>query len=206
MTSMEGYMVQAIVVCVFIFILFFWSWRLKAKYQRQAIDHVLGEFVTMQGTGYSQLLRVEGGLVILEPDEKRGISGKSFPVAERASYDVDYPEGFWCPRFLKCKINKIVFREFDVEPASNLYSEEPVMQPSVLYNIRRERTTEIGARIAQIEARERGVDTTTRKKFKFGGMTMWLVLLGMAVLIGLIIYIFNLSADNTMMRNALGIP
>jgi len=204
MTSMEGYMVQAIVVCIFIFILFFWSWRLKAKYQRQAIDHVLGEFVTKEGTGYSQLLKVEGGLVEIVSDDKKEIRGKTFPVAEKCSYQSDYPEGSWCPRFLKCKIKKIIFREFDLEPASNIYNGELVITPEVLYNIRREKVTEIGARIAEGKAKELGLET--KKKFKLGGMTMWLVLLGLAVIIGLIIYIFNLSADNTMMRNALGIP
>ena len=203
MTSLEGYMVQAMVVCIFIFILFFWAWRLKGKYQRQAIDHVLGEFVTKEGTSYTKLLRVEGGLVELPEDEGKSIKGKTFPVAEKCSYLSDYPEGFWCPRFLKCKIKKVVFREFDLEPISNIYDNEIVITPEVLYNIRREKVTEIGARIAQERAKEMGLEKV--KKFKLGSASTWLFLLLAAGIIGCIIYIVSQASTIDQLKSALGI-
>ena len=186
MTEMELYMVQALVVCVFIFIMFTWAWKLKVRYQKESIDHILGEFVTPVGTGYPLLLRVEGGLVQIEPDDKKGIKGKAFPVSEQASFLVDYPEGPWCPRFLKCKIKKIVFREWDVEPVSNLYSNEPVYKPELLFSLRNERMSELGLIHARDEAKREGLPT---KALKFGDVKMWLILLGVAI-IGVAVYMF----------------
>jgi hypothetical protein len=198
---MEGYMVQAMVVCVFIFILFFWSWRLKAKYQRQAIDHVLGEFVTIEGTSYTRLLRVDEGLVEIPPDERKEIAGKTFPVSEKSTFLADYPEGHWCPRFLKCKIKKVVFREFDLEPISNIYERQFEMSPVILHNIRREKVTEIGAKITEARGKELGIET--KKKTKFSGSTWLLLLMGLVIVI-LIVVVFNYSGQISEMKAVLG--
>ena len=204
MTSLEGYMVQAMVVCIFIFILFFWAWRLKGKYQRQAIDHVFVEFVTKEGTSYTKLLKVEGGWVELPDDEGKGIKGKAFPMAERCTYLSDYPEGFWCPGFLKCKIKKAILREFDLEPISNIYDTEIVITPAVIYNIRREKVTEVGARIAQERGKDMGLFPKP-KKFKLGSASTWLFLLLAAGIIGCIIYIVSQASTIDQLKSALGI-
>lgn len=199
MTGLEQNLLNGLVVCVFIFIMFSWMWKLKVKYQKESIDHVLGEFVTSVGTGYPKLLRVEGGLVQMEPEDKKGVKGKAFPVAEQASFLVDYPEGPWCPRFLKCKIKKIIFREFDVEPISNLYSKEPVFTPELLYNIRNERMSELGLIHARDEAKNEGLPTKTR--LKFGNINLWHLLIGVAV-IGIGVYIF---LEMETLKHALGV-
>jgi hypothetical protein len=188
LSQMDLNLINALVVCVFIFIGFFIMWSLKSKYQKQSVDHILGEFITREGTGYTKLLRAEGGIVHLEPDEKKGIKGKTFPVAEKASFLVDFPEGPWCPRFLKCKIKKVVFREFDVEPVSNLYDLELVMKPELLYNIDREKVTEVGMKIAQETGKETGLLPEKKSKLS-NNMKFILLILGIAAAGG-IIYLF----------------
>ena len=199
LSSTELYLINALVIAACILIGFFMTISLRNKYQKQAIDHVLGEFVTREGTGYPKLLRVEGGLVVLEPDEKKGIKGKAFPIAERVSYLVDYPEGPWCPRFLKCKIKKMVFREFDLEPVSNLYSNILVPSPETFYNLLMQKVTEIGARIAQEGAEGAGIKVD-KKKTKLPLSKFWLFIIGIAVVGGFIYLISTLMQ----MKAALG--
>lgn len=149
MTQAEIYMMQALVVCIFAFIVIIYLFRMKRKFQKQAIDHVQCRMITEEGTAYSVLRPVENGFVEFKPDKKHK-KGKTYPVKDIATHLVDYPEG-WIPGCLKTKIKEAIYWEWNWEPISNR-SNEPILPPGELYNIKNERFTDVGVAHARDEA------------------------------------------------------
>lgn len=150
MTPLEGYLVQGVTVLVFAFGMIIWLFRLKAKYQKQALDHVLVEFVREEGTSHKELIEVKDGYVTLKGSKKKDKQDKDYPVGSDATYQTEYPEGPWVPRFLKTTIRKMIFREDCWEPLYNRGNR--LLSPAVLHNIRKEKFTEVGAQHSLLEA------------------------------------------------------
>jgi len=169
----SGWLIQVLTggACAFGMIMYFF--HLRSKYQKQAVDHVLCEFITEEGTSHSDLLPVVHGFVTIKANEKKKKPAKDYPVAGDASYLTEYPEGIFIPRFLKTPVRKMLFDEASWEPIFN--RGDPLLSPAKLHNIRTERFTEMGARHALEEADK------IQKKAGALNPTIVYVMLGMVV-------------------------
>jgi len=135
-------------ICAFGFMMYFF--HLRSKFQKQAQDHVLCEFITEEGTSHKELLEVVDGFVHLKGNEKKKKKGKDYPTGGNATYLTDYPEGIWVPKFLKTPMKKMLFDEMSWEPVFN--RGDRLLSPEILHSIRTEKFTEMGARHALEEA------------------------------------------------------
>lgn len=183
MTQTEIYMIQALTVMVIVIGVFVFMFRLRAKYHKEAIDHVLCEFITPVQTGYTERLAINKGVMVVEPkvDKHTGKTirpGKIFTAEELQTYDVGYPEG-WCPPWIRTKIRKGTFFENDVTPVSGRRKED-TMSPEQLYSIVNERFTEMGTEQA---AREKELEDRAKKGL--AGAT-WLYIIGGVTLAGVV--------------------
>ncbi len=206
-TPTELYMMQALVVCFFAFVVVIYLFRLKAKYQKQAIDHVNCRFITEEGTGYSRLMPVEQGFVEMPPNEKKGKKGKTYHITDLGTYLSDYPEG-WVPKFLQTKIKECIFDEASWEPRTHdSLKGDSELSPGKLYNIRNERFTEMGVALAQREA-EMQKSLEQLQKFKMGNLYVVSIITICAV-VGLGVYIYitlkDMMAILTLLRQAAGV-
>lgn len=181
MTQAEVYMMQALVVFLFAFIVIIYLFRMKRKFQKQAIDHVQCRMITEEGTAYSVLKKVENGMIDFDPD-KAHKKGRSYPVKDIATHLVDYPEG-WIPGFLKTKVKEAIFWEWSWEPISNR-SNELLLPPGELYNIKNERFTDVGVAHARDEAE---LQEKISQKPSFTGLYL---LAGIACLATLVVGIY----------------
>lgn len=146
----SGWVIQLLTAGVCAFGIMMYFFHLRTKFQKQAQNHVLCEFITEEGTSYKKLLEVKDGFVHLKGNEKKKIPDKNYPTAGNASYLTDYPEGIWVPKFLKTPVKKMLFDEASWEPIYN--RGDPLLNPAKLYNIRSEKFTEMGAKHALLES------------------------------------------------------
>lgn len=177
--------VMTAMACAFAFMI--WMFQLRTKFQRQAIDHVQCKYITEHGTSYKKLLKVIDGFVTLKGNEKKGVPDRDYPVAEIATYQIEYPEG-WIPKFLKTTIKEAIYREDTCEPQYN--RGDPILSPEKLHNIRAEKFTEMGARHALEEA-----ELEKKRKGTLNPTILYILLIATVVIvagIGIFIYL-NIS-------------
>jgi len=164
-----GWSIQVMTAMVCAFIILIWMFHLRSKYQKQSIDNVQCKYITEQGTSYKKLLPVIKGFVQLHPkNAPKGKRGKSFPVSDIATYQIEYPEG-WIPRWLKTTIKEAIYREDTWEPIYNRGN--PLLDPEMLYNVINERFTEVGLSHSQSEA-----ELTKRVRERLNPSTMYIIL------------------------------
>lgn len=165
-------MIQALTggACAFGIMMYFF--HLRSKFQKQARNHVLCEFITQEGTSHKDLLEVVDGLVHLKGNKKKNKKGRDYPTGGNATYLTDYPEGIWVPAFLKTPVRKMIFDEMSWEPVFN--RGDPLLSPANLHSIRTEKYTEMGARHsmeeAQLEKKKAGILNTTLLYMMLGGI------------------------------------
>ena len=197
-----SWMVQLLTALVCILVILIWMFRLRSKYQRQAIDNVQFKAITEHGTSYKKLLPVVNGFVKLPGNKKRGTKDKMFPVAEVATYQIEYPEGF-IPRFLRTTIREVIYREDTWEPIYNRGN--PLLDPAMLNNVINQKFSEVGLAHSQSEA-----EAEKKLKEKLKPSTVYFLLYGIGViLIALGIFVvINLPAIKeilTKIAQALGV-
>ena len=145
-----AWMIQLLTGMVCLFAILVYLFYLRGKYQKKAVNHVLVTFIREENTSYKKLLPSVNGFVTLKGNQKKSKPEKDYPVGGEATWQGVYPEG-WCPKFLQTPVRCMIFDEKCWEPLFN--RGDPLLSPSLLRNIRREKFSQIGTEQAQEEVR-----------------------------------------------------
>ena len=194
MTTLETWLVNLMYIFIIITFICGWLFYLRAHYAKAVIGKVLCEFITKEGNSYSKLLPSEEGIIDVKPKGKR--KGRSFVVADIATYLIDYPSA---PRFLsmiQTKVKKAVFDEDSWEPLTNRRG-KLLLSPMRLYSVRNERFSQLGVE----QARE---ETEARRMALGGRNTLLYILIG-AVILAIVIGGYFIVQNFDAIKGGLGI-
>ena len=174
METLNTWLINVTYICIILVVLCGWLFYLRAHYAKAVVGKVLGEFITPEGNGYSKLLPVAEGMITMPPKGKK--KGKSYAVADIATYQVDYPS---VPRLLSIistKVKKAVFDEESWEPLTNRKG-RLLLSPVRLYNLHNEKFSQTGMEQSREEFEG------TRKKSS-GTNINWTLI---AIIVGIIV-------------------
>ena len=150
MSETERMLVQVVTwlsCSVFIMFMMFW---MKRTFQKRADRFILAEVIPRAGVSYNVLVPVAHKTIDVLPDgkltgkvkelRKSRNKAKSYVIGDRACFPARYPENF--PRILQASILKVVIREDNVEPVSNI-SGNPLFTPEMLNSLKNEVSLEL---------------------------------------------------------------
>lgn len=199
LSQLDQILINVAYILGIIIFIFMWLMFLRARYAKLVIGRVLCEFITSEGNGYIKLLKVDEGQLIIPP---KGVKqGRQYPIADIATYTVDYPA---VPRFLsiiQTKVKKAVFDEDCWEPLSNR-SGKLLLSPKRLYNVVNERFTQVGIEKSYSESEGGKIIKNT---FSLKPGTMMYIVIGILA-IGLIILGIYVMKNFNMLSEVPPIP
>jgi hypothetical protein len=190
-------------------VMLFW---IRRKIIQRASEKVLCEIITKDNNSYNILAPVNHALVESSGDgrnviskkkdeikEVQGRKPKMWPINENCTFRATYPENW--PKMLQTSIQKVVLREDNLEPVSNITGIATVT-PELIFNYKNEVFTELAVVYSrQIKEMQEALERQVNPKV----VMYWLAGLTLAV-VGVGYYVFtNLPAMmDTLNRIAAG--
>lgn len=135
--------IASMITTVFIF------WQ-RAGWQKTADTHVQLLVIPRAGNRRYVLGKVEGNVVVVEQNEKKGIPGKIYPINDVVTYEAPYPPEFPVP-FLRTNIREMAVYAWNWEPITNP-TNDPLMSPELLYNFEHEKFSHLFLATSQMMA------------------------------------------------------
>lgn len=142
-TYMGVFGIASLITCFFLF-------YQRAKWQKIADNNVQLLVIPKAGKRRFLLGRVEGGIVVVEKNEKKNIPGKEYPIDEIATYEAPFPPEFPIA-FMRTNIKEMAVYAWNWEPISNP-TDNPLMSPDLLYNFEHEKFSALFLATSQIMA------------------------------------------------------
>lgn len=149
-------MMQALVVCFFAVLFVVILFRMRAKWQKEAIYCVRAEFITPHGTGYWMLKPVIRGMIDMPPNPMdKESQGRTYVLNDLCCFLWAHPDSKFMPKFLQTQIKKVIFQERCWEPITkNALVEQldSLLDPDMLFSIKNEKTLDLAVEHARAEA------------------------------------------------------
>lgn len=181
------------VIIIFFVVMMIW----RAQNLRKADKNIWCEFVTDEGTGYTEFNPVKEGILTIEPTKKR--AGAEYPIGSVSTMLVNYPQSVaFFMKMIQVKARKVILDELTAEPILNR-SPMLLLTPQRMFNQSRQQFTQLAVGRSVQEAKELGQQVKTSGSK--GSSWMWWVL---AALVGVGVAIFLLFQKSSEHDDALG--